>query len=132
MTPAEFYAARLDELEDLAKRAAFGWGAEWRTETAEEDWSVVRAAGKRVMFGCEDGDVTRHIAANDPAHILADIAAKRAVLRLAEAQFQPHAVMDGMGWEQYENGLTAAYRAVVSHLIQPFATHPDFDESWKL
>lgn len=128
MTPVEFHIARLDELE-AAARAALEQRPVYDTRSDKTAHGEVcqLAAGEGVW-----GAVLDFVGALTPEAVLADIAAKRATLRLAEQQFQPHAVMDGMGWEQYENGLTAAYRAVVAHLVQPFATHPDFDESWKL
>ena len=59
--------AVVDEVERVAKRAAFGWGATWTAETDRaEEWSVVHASGKRDMVGCEDEDVIAHIAAWSP------------------------------------------------------------------
>ena len=68
----------LAAIKDTAKRAAFGWGAEWRDERVPEgpdcEWFTVHADGKRDMVGSEDGDVARHIAGMDPAATLALVA----------------------------------------------------------
>ena len=82
----------LDAIKDTAKRAAWGWGAEWRTEEVPADpdtgeWFTVHADGKRDMVGSEDGDVARHIAGMDPAATLALVArVEAAEARLAEAE----------------------------------------------
>ena len=83
----------LDAIKDTAKRAAWGWGAEWRTEEVPADpdtgeWFTVHADGKRDMVGSEDGDVARHIAGMDPAATLALVArveAAEAKVAAAEA-----------------------------------------------
>jgi hypothetical protein len=71
-SPVARLRAAADRLEDLAKRAAFGWGAEWTARNADEgdlEWSVVDSDGKRDMVGSEDGDITALIATMDPATV---------------------------------------------------------------
>jgi hypothetical protein len=78
--------------------------------------------------GGHDAADAAHIALNDPASVLADIAAKRQILAW---------------WEQQTAGLrsernkAAAIRAlpggqVLCHLAEPFTEHPDYDPSWRL
>lgn len=88
MTPVEFLTARLDEQE----------------------------AGVVVMTcGCVDAQPQR---ADCPDFVLADIAAKRAIL---ERLGPPHFITGGS---------SAAFSAVVAFFIQPFADHLDFNPAW--
>lgn len=83
-----FIRARLDEWEETAKRAAFGWGGQWSTRHETDDgveWSAVTAPGSRNVLTTEDGDCATHAALNDPAHVLRQVDALRAVLDLHEA-----------------------------------------------
>lgn len=128
----EFLRARLDEDEDTAKRAAFGWGSAWRADCDDEDcdW-VVHADGKTDMLATEDGDVARHVAGHDPARVLADIAARRAVVDIAAEAFA--ARQDRMtGSEIWENaGERGVMTATLRHLATVYAEHPDYDEAWR-
>ena len=122
----EFVTARIAEDEDVAKRAAFGWGGEWSAAErsvfgptdAEDDWSVVHADGKLDMVQSEDGDVCGHIARWDPARVLAEIEAKR---RIVLAYIQCPSDM-----EERDDGLSGA----VSALASAWSTHPDYDPGW--
>ncbi|GGN39493.1 hypothetical protein FHR83_006709 [Actinoplanes campanulatus] len=101
----EFYRARLDEAEQIAQQATAGlwvWSREYVTPPGYHH---------RTVGPLEPGDAV-HIAAWNPDHVLADIAAKRAIL-------------DEYSWEA---GETRAIR----HLVQPFAGHPDFRDEWRL
>ena len=117
----EFLLDHLAETKAAALAAAFGYGAEWTSETDDgEGWSVVHADGKRDMVGCEDRDITRHIALHDPARVLADCEAKKQIvdtyLAIPVGQ-QAH----------YRAGLGRAVR----YLALPFADHHDYREEWK-
>jgi hypothetical protein len=91
-----FIRARLAEREALAKACS---GDEWAAS----------------------GDVALHAAANDPAYVLRDIAAKRAIV------------------DAYENAVDIQdqppYTAGLAYAIAEIATvdedHPDYDESWR-
>lgn len=103
MNITEFLTARLDEREAIAQRAMTDWN--------DQDWVEL------------DGDPLDHIGANDPHAVLADIAAKRAILQAWAARGED----DHPAISAHRTGLWLA----IQHLAQPYAEHPDFDESWK-
>lgn len=88
-----FVRARLADRETLAKAAFWDTGAsaEWRAEEAplrskyHESWVVLDGLDDGVV-GIDNPEAitaksaTQHIAANDPAYVLRDIAAKRAIV----------------------------------------------------
>lgn len=122
-----FLRARIDEDEDVAKRAAFGWGSAWTAVVADE-WSTISADGSPRVASSEDGDVMSHAARWDPARVLAEVAAKRAIID-ALVWFTPDTE-----WSDFaepgrgvENPATDALRA----MARVFAGHPDFDSAWK-
>ncbi len=100
MTLTDFLLARLDEVEADALAATPGpWNASDLTDVGTI-WNAV------------------HIARNDPAHVLADVASKRAVLARAVLLTEDSA-LDDIGWE------------IMGNLASPHVDHPDYDESWK-
>jgi hypothetical protein len=104
----EFLRARLDEDEDIARRAAFGWGSTWTTENdVLNEWSA-------------------HLARNDPARVLADIAAKRAIVGHVEA-------MDHGGARAHEQfrQWEVSGEEILCHLAAVYADHPDYDPAWR-
>lgn len=127
---AQFLAARYDEEEAAARATAF---SPWESiEYEESEDHVLRGeflvegvwpAGRRGRFEHDQGDpsdpvrvvetedaaTADHIAFHDPAHVLADIKAKRAVLDLVADEY-PHAVL---------------------LLLQPYRDRPDFDPAWR-
>lgn len=123
MTITEFLEARIAEDEDYARRAAFGWGADWDSVPDNEDeWSFINAEGKKEMVGSEDADVIIHIAYHDPARVLAECAAKRAIAGLHEEgsdQCDEHNAM----FESIECPTIRALAAV-------YADHPDYRQEW--
>lgn len=111
----------LDDIEAAAKAATPGpWGAQPGGQgTFDNEWEVVSDAhehphpGHYVVYtGYEGGGASSeqnalHIARHDPRQVLADIAAKRAVLGLWEfARKSPHSEAYGV--------LSEAVRALVS------------------
>jgi len=150
MELTEFLLARIGEDEDRAKRAAFGWGATWSVVTDEfEDWSTVHADGKRDMVGCEDGDVTEHIARHDPARVLAECQAKRRIAGLhhREIWHQPASTINDpktgrpfVEESDHLGGCTicagdSSYADwpcdTLKALTAIYADHPDCDPGWK-
>ena len=146
-----FLQARLDEREDTAKRAAFGWGSEWtvRRHEDDEEWSSVDADGMRDMVSSEDADVTRHIALHDPAAVLADIAAKRSLIRAAATIGEvmdgewgcSHTAADILAGARIRAGedpvpLPAScegpkeMRRILGPIAALDATHPDYRQEW--
>jgi hypothetical protein len=125
MDLATFLLACIAEDEEAAKRAAFGWGAEWLAEhDSAEDWSTVHADGKRDMVGCEDPDVPEHIARHDPARVLAECEAKRRIVAHWPDPFG--------NWDHTQ---ASAAKAVKDHALRalalPYADHPDYRDEWR-
>lgn len=125
MTIAEFLTARLDELEPAAVRAKEASEAftsdTGQTLTLSWQWNLwVEYSGGGVASVARDG-------APDPTLVLADIAAKRAIVAEhvgAEAYYRTHT--DAPAGEL--TGLGTAVRL----LAQPYADHPDFDPAWRV
>lgn len=123
MTLAEFILARYAVAEALARQAV----------DDDPNW-VHRGDGLLIQVG-SDGDhevsstwlrlphrfeAADHIAHHDPARVLADLEAKRAlVTELSRME------RDEMGWDGIE-------RKVLSYLALPYASHPDYRQEWKL
>ena len=120
-----FLKERIDEEEEIARRAAFGWGAEWKVKDPGDDWACIAAEGSLNVASSEDIDVIRHACRWDPARVLAEIAAKRAILAADPAR----------GARSYLDDVTAfalaAWERTLLVLVQPFASHPDFDPAWE-
>lgn len=102
MTLTEFLLARIENDEDHADRAAFGWRPMGEPDVIEE-WSTLRS------------DVTEHIARHDPARVLAECEAKRRILNLCD----------------FEPDCDAAVLKVARVLAAVYADHPDYDEAWR-
>jgi hypothetical protein len=80
-------------------------------------------AGVCLGFGLErdtSGAVVAHIARHDPARVLADVAAKRAVLDLC-ADVLPDRITSAADMA----------RGVIVALACAFDQHPDFDPAWR-
>lgn len=138
MTPVEFLSARYDEREAIA-RAAIG-GAVFQSQTGRWSFEYVDLGGYGIpfVFALADGggktqvaDLSAawssaergaHITANDPAAVLADIAAKRVILEACR-QVQDHHISDDFTADSLAD-------AVLAQLMAPFAAHPDFDPGW--
>ncbi len=93
--------------------------------------------------------VANHIARHDPARVLADVQAKRAILDLhAPVVSTAVAVLDGTGSRDVEPdtaeeilsrevvclacfGAPAAPCKTLQHLAAVYADHPDYDEKWR-
>jgi hypothetical protein len=143
MTLVEFLRARLDEDEQVARAAMPGpW--RWSTDGAflgetssTSDWTwghcgpdLLAANGEDVLtstgYDADNVVVLRadaeHIARHDPARVLAEVAAKRALIAAVDADKDP---FDALGAE-------SAYESLVcEHLALPYAGHPDYREEWK-
>ena len=134
-----FLTARWDEQEQVARAAATTpargrWPEEYhphwymvniedydgglhiaRCETREEAQESLRGdLGEEFSYAVEN-DQTRHVTIHDPAYVLADLAAKRAVLRGASAARVCAA----------DSSATGAYMTVARLLADPFRDHPD-------
>lgn len=133
MTPAEFLAARLDEAEALANAATPG---PWKVGTTMLQPGVgaygthVASMGieKRMLLEMSTGyypskhvATAEHIAANDPARVLREVAAKRAHLDAYLASVRRLGV-----------GLSGELRRVVEADAAVYGDHPDYPADWPL
>jgi hypothetical protein len=71
-----------------------------------------------------------HIARWDPARVLAEVAAKRAVLDECAAAIKAGELQDGTTWNDMAVGAELAID-VVRLLVQPYADRPGFDPIWR-
>lgn len=129
---AEFLTARLDEDEATAQHsgpARVAWLAflddaghmRYTTVAASNDdddpWvadghELVAPAAVRVVY--------------DPARVLAEVAAKRALLKRLDEDAD--ACTDDAEWR----GASLAEWQVIAHLAAVYADHPDYDPSWRV
>lgn len=112
---AEFLAARLDEDERIAQACR---EPIWRLDPGWDGgvYLLEDEAGAWIAPGQEDGP---HIARHDPARALAEVAAKRAIIRNAE-----------FNWSD-DQGCDASWNALEA-VAQVYADHPDFDPAWSM
>ncbi len=71
-------------------------------------------------------EIARYIAANDPASVLARIAADRQILAMHTGNHECPSVEDNCGW------VTDDRCSTVRLLALPYADRPGYQESWKL
>lgn len=157
MTITEFLTARYDE-DEADARAAVGT-AVFQRQTGRWVHRNVELSDytSLIVFAVAEGpegartqvaDLTAawegperavHITRHDPARVLADIAAKRAIVAL-------HKPVEDRNWK---SGVSHGYlwcgscgslddspepypcRTVLA-MVQPYAEHPDFDEAWRV
>jgi hypothetical protein len=118
----DFLRARLQDDEDYA-RTAFAdhndAGPKWY-----EQWSGALNIGEEEdLVLTNDSAISRHMERHDPAHVLADVEAKREVLRLAERAHDYH--------ETFMNSFAAAMEDALRLFAQAYADHPDYREEWR-
>jgi hypothetical protein len=71
----------------------------------------------------EPAGLAAHIARHDPARVLAEVEAKREVVRLAERAHDYH--------ETFMNGFASAMEDALRLYALPFAEHPDYRQEWR-
>lgn len=146
-----FLTATLDEDERVAREAAVPSRSEsWEiTDGQREQWhtGLAIAVAYSVWDACIDPRTAKHTARHDPARVLADVAAKRAIvalhsepihdhIRWADAADQAEAAKSGDLWCRTcgsvdDSPVPWPCRTVVA-LAQPYADRPGFDPAWKL
>jgi hypothetical protein len=139
-----FLRARLDEQEKIARRAAALCGchppaAAWLFHGDENDGRITirddphpvrHGLGRRWNRTHNDMFAAAHIALNDPAYVLADIAAKRRTIGL---HAEPH---ECVTWDISGGWTCTGYFGgddpclTLRHLALSDAAHPDFDPVW--
>lgn len=124
VTLTEFLLARIAEDEAVARAASDAL-------FDDEDWQVDRdrdvlteRGGALVATAAKSrAPLAEHIARHDPARVLAECQAKRAVVAVCwtpDPHTQPEAA----------NGKCTEC-AVLYSLAQTYADHPDYDEAWR-
>ncbi|GAA1065175.1 DUF6221 family protein [Streptomyces asiaticus] len=144
----EFLRARLDEDEQIARRACEYAEAEWRLD--EEFGETVlwwppephiaekeREKGLPVVSDhwrgqTIDSHIAPHIARHDPARILAEVDAKRQIVTSYEAVARSLSSA-GPGTPPHDllTGATNLMRNTLQHLALPYAEHPDYRVEWR-
>lgn len=125
---AEFLAARLDELEAAAEAAANAEsGATWVTgPTEDDDKRSIRTPPPGSYWVADQIETATadHIAANDPAAVLADIAADRAIL-------WKYQIGNALEAGKYKLGYCEALEEVIKIRAARFASHPGYKPEWR-
>lgn len=137
-----FLTARIDEDEAVAKKAAglVGVGAASRRYTA---WSYDREQFRVTTDGTswinakDTGDACgEHIARHDPARVLAEIAAKRAIIQDYLLVTANNAIERASGGDEVaalaRDLIVKSLRMALRRLASVWSEHPDYDPAWKL
>jgi hypothetical protein len=131
-----FIRARLGQDEQAARAAgAQRWDASgWTFATSPDE---VATGDERVVVGSVDDDrgdgnlaAVEHIARHDPARVLREVEAKRALL--AWVQDRLHDAEDFPADEEYRLKAIQALRIHLPLLAAPYSDHPAFREEWAL
>lgn len=127
---ADFLRARYRERRVIAEAATHNGAGRWtQTDPQRKHGWVEDDAGETVVFdeGSPTGDQAQHIAANDPADVLADLDAKLAIVDTYEQTVAWYNRPENQAAPAGEvHGLHTALR----HLARPFAGHLDYKEDW--
>lgn len=134
MDIVEFLTARLNEREKLAHAACVGGDGRWHTGDAER-WDNRRIeADDPEQFtiydeGGHDEHQAAHIAYNDPAHVLAEVAAKRAIVEDCAKAYENGREFYGNDESKYNPHSRLALRTLRA-LAATDAEHPDYNPAW--
>jgi hypothetical protein len=124
-----FLRARLDE-DEAAARAVEDNSAPWDGQWEADGNHALRTYNGWVLAtaGTPGGEfppgVLAHIARHDPARVLREVEAKRAIV-------DAYAGTDGGSPRDRDRGRWDALNAAVSALATVYRDHPDYDEAWK-
>ena len=138
MTLAEFLGARLAEDEAMAQSAALTDPPPWSIESTDDttdtpirdrngDWLCLSPDGG--VRGGHERAAAGHIARWDPSRVLAEVAAKREIVRL----FVEAAVLVSRSHEDSDIHLAIhlTAEAACQCLAAVYSGHPDYDEAWR-
>jgi hypothetical protein len=128
-----FLRARLDEDEQTA-RAVEDRSAPWDGRWVADGPDAARTFNGHVLFYGHSGPLkpglVDHVVRHDPARVLAEVEAKRGVLRLVtkaqeDAEFPDHLV------RRPARVTLLALEPVLQHLALAHADHADYREKWR-
>lgn len=129
MTITEFINARLDE-DAAAARESWYDGQRWLTE--EE--GVYRWPDDELVHMADRKADARHIARHDPARVLRDIEADRALIAAYTAAREAVPPVDD--WYEVADGvkvgLADGLESALKIRAERFSDHPDYRQEWKL
>lgn len=111
----EFLRARLDEREQAAEAAIAEWTNGYTEDEARAawgNWRLLGPVGGGAGWHSPLAGTDRHLHLQSPWDVLADLAAKRRIL-------------DGMEGDE-------DFTFLCKLLALPYASHPDYDESWRI
>ncbi len=133
---ATFLAARIDEDEAVAKVATPGpWqvgeGGEVETVKLYGNPGYMRpllvTCDSEGLSPAVDEENAAHIARHDPARVLAEVAAKRAIVEFWSLAFQKPADFPHVDFDR----VRSAGRWTVWKLAAVYDTHPDYRPEWR-
>lgn len=144
MELVDFLKARLDEDEQIARRASEYAEAQWRLEEEfgetvlwwppepriaekerEHGLPVVSDHWRGQTIESNGPSIAPHIARHDPARVLREVEAKRRIVVAREKT--PTEIED----PEFEEGTESALEYVLRLLALPYADHADYDANWK-
>ncbi|WP_141746624.1 DUF6221 family protein [Streptomyces sp. LUP30] len=131
----EFLRARLDEDEALAREAPPGPWYIGNAVDPTQPCSVHTFPGVRLVADGLNWLVAEHIARQNPSRVLADVAAKRAIVdEHPDVNDGDCGICVTGRWGYPTHGGSSPQRhpcRTLRLLAAPFAAHPDYDERWK-
>lgn len=126
MTITEFLTARVDEDEAVAREAG---GSPFkpfpRWVAGETNNAGIRREDGVPVAGHSWPREMEHIARFDPTRVLADVAAKRAIVASWRDPF-------GNWTAAQADAARAQKERTLVLLAQPYAEHPDYDPAWRV
>ena len=133
---ADFLQARLDEDESAAREAA-GLTENWVADRPA--LGVVLVDGEPLIEGHITG-LTEHIARHDPARVLREVKAKRAIVAMHRLVFEDYRDGDGMERSSADCakcGTDGRYTSdtypcnTLRQIAAVYSDHPSYREEWK-
>ena len=128
----DFLRARIDDDEATARNVLSGY-APGRSASWSSPWSGGLDTGDTVTSIDNDGPIAHHVAAWDPARVLAEAKTKRRLIDLAsEANGLDIQVENefGVGRRDEETDPYCGDE-ILREMARPYAGHPDYNEAWR-
>lgn len=158
MTITEFLEARIAEDEAVAKAAQqgrwymaqnpdYGFDEGIWVETSDvheivcmrdAGWSIltndVIVTGEQVvpLGPSKDWQDGPHIARHDPSRVLAECAAKRAIIRSYRSCIAAEDTTKDFGPRLVTSGMVKGLEVAIKLLASVYASHPDYEQGWAL